>query len=60
MWYGQTKSLVVSAVKRFVFKLHYGYGAVSYDCNLSEDELKALTDYKYEKISKMQKELSEL
>lgn len=60
MWYGQTKSLIVSAIKRFVYILHYSYGAMSYDCNLSKDELKVLADYKAEKISKLQKELSEL
>lgn len=60
MWYGQTKSLIVSAIKRFVYILHYSYGAMSYDCNLSKDELKVLADYKAEKILKLQKELSEL
>lgn len=60
MWYGQTKSLVVSAIKCFVFKIHYGYGPMSYDCNLSVDELKVLADYKAGKIKKLQKELSEL
>lgn len=60
MWYGRTKSLIVSAIKRFAYKLHYSYGAISYDCNLSEDELKVLANYKSEKILKLQKELSEL
>lgn len=60
MRYGQTKSLIVSAIKRFTYKLHYIYGAMSYDCNLPEDELKVLANYKSEKILKLQKELSEL
>lgn len=60
MWYGRTKSLIVSAIKRFAYKLHYSYGAMYYDCNLSEDELKVLANYKSEKILKLQKELSEL
>lgn len=60
MWYGRTDYLIVSLIKRFVCKLHLGYGAMTYDCNLSADELKALAEYKCEKIKKLQKELSEL
>lgn len=60
MWYGQTKSLVARAIKGFVYHLHYGYGARSYDCNLSVDEIKVLADYKAEKIEKLKQELSGL
>lgn len=60
MWYGRAKSIVVSAIKRFVYILHYGYGAMHYDCNQSKDELEVLANYKSEKILKLQKELSEL
>lgn len=60
MCYGQTKNLVVSLIEHFVYRLYYGYGAMSYDCNLSADELKILAEYKSEKIKKLQKELSEI
>lgn len=60
MWYGRTDCLIVSLIKRFVCKLHLGYGAMSYNCNLSADELHALAEYKSEKILKLKKELSEL
>lgn len=58
--YGQTKSLVVSLIEHFVYRLYYGYASMSYDCNLSADELKVLAEYKSEKIKKLQKELSEI
>lgn len=60
MWYGRTDCLIVSLIKHFVCKLHFGYGTMSYDCNLSMDELQVLADYKSGKIKKLQKELSEL
>lgn len=31
MRYGQTKRLLVNAIKRFAHKLHYNYGAMSHD-----------------------------
>lgn len=58
--YGQTKSIVVSLIELFVYRLYCGYEDMSYDCNLSADELKVLADYKSEKISKLTKELSAL
>lgn len=62
MWYGKSKGIIVKALKRFIYlyRLHFSYGAMQYDCDLSKDELRVLADYKAEKILKMKKELSEL
>lgn len=60
LWYGKTGNLIMRAIKGFVYYLHYGYGAMSYDCNLSVDEMKVLADYKAEKIEKLKQELSDL